>query len=362
MQQLTPAQIAALLGRVIQSGAQFYLSTCSGAQPGQAIVVEGHSALAAQAIPPGPVVLVQSGNQWLAYPPRQEAGSQRVVQNTRRRQQSPNIQPFLETFLIRIESPAAGDIHILDAHQFWDVRVVGVNAPESLTLTATKAGETSLPVPPGTTIKRGWAIVATVGEIEPDSTINANLLLRHGSNHRSGWESWPFHTNRETGAYILDPSLPYAVNVLALEGVPSGFNWTVQYTPPGEAPQVVDLDADPPARVPAGARLEVLFERTSGEELFRGTLLVKRIPSRQDARERLIFDFVPADGDGAYILDPYQHYAVRIEGVESVTGATITTTPAIGQVAAVGDAIVINLADVPDPAVAVVGSILLRKV
>jgi hypothetical protein len=63
-----------------------------------------------------------------------------------------------------------------------------------------------------------------------------------------------------------------------------------------------------------------------------------------------------------YTLDPYQHYPVRVEAVEGVTGATVTTTPAIGEVAAVGDAISITLSALPEPAVVVLGSILLRRV
>ena len=63
-----------------------------------------------------------------------------------------------------------------------------------------------------------------------------------------------------------------------------------------------------------------------------------------------------------YILSAYQHYAVRIEALEGVAGATVVTVPALGEIAAVGEAISITLSAVPDPAVAVTGSILLRRV
>jgi hypothetical protein len=63
-----------------------------------------------------------------------------------------------------------------------------------------------------------------------------------------------------------------------------------------------------------------------------------------------------------YILSAYQHYAVRIEALEGVSGATVATSPAIGDTAAVGDAISITVSELPDPVVPVVGSILLRRV
>jgi hypothetical protein len=63
-----------------------------------------------------------------------------------------------------------------------------------------------------------------------------------------------------------------------------------------------------------------------------------------------------------YTLSAYQHYAVRIEALEGVSGATVATSPAIGATASVGDAISITVSGLPDPVVPVVGSILLRRV
>jgi hypothetical protein len=63
-----------------------------------------------------------------------------------------------------------------------------------------------------------------------------------------------------------------------------------------------------------------------------------------------------------YTLDAYQHYAVRVEALEGVSGATVVTSPAIGETAAIGDPITITLSALPDPVVEVVGSILLRRV
>jgi len=63
-----------------------------------------------------------------------------------------------------------------------------------------------------------------------------------------------------------------------------------------------------------------------------------------------------------YTLSPYQHYAVRVDALEGVSGATVTVSPAIGATAAVGTAISITVSGLPDPVVPVVGSILLRRV
>jgi len=81
------------------------------------------------------------------------------------------------------------------------------------------------------------------------------------------------------------------------------------------------------------------------------------------ATESMPFRIEPAVADnGSFVLDPYQHYAVRIEALQGVSGATVAVSPAIGSVASVGEAISITLSGVPDPAVVVAGSILLRRV
>ena len=65
---------------------------------------------------------------------------------------------------------------------------------------------------------------------------------------------------------------------------------------------------------------------------------------------------------GTYTLDPYQHYAVRIEALEGVSGATVAVSPAVGEIADVGAEISITLSDITDPPEVVLGSILLRRV
>jgi hypothetical protein len=81
------------------------------------------------------------------------------------------------------------------------------------------------------------------------------------------------------------------------------------------------------------------------------------------ATESLPFRIEPAvAANETFTLDPYQHYAVRIEALEGVSGATVAVSPAVGSIAEVGSAISITLSAVPDPAVVVTGSILLRRV
>ena len=320
MQQLTPSHVAALLGRVIQSGAQFYLSTCSGAQPGQAIVVEGRSALAAQPIPPGPVVLVQSGNQWLAYPPRQEAGSQRVVQNTRRRQSPIPPQPFLETFVIRIESPEVDDLHVVDAHQFWGVKIKALEVVGGeLAFTLRKEGEEDKALAKGGTVPPDWAILARVTAVENPLALVCALLLEHKSGHRTGWEAIPFNSNQtESGSYTIVADLPYPATLLALEGVPNEFEYTLSYGESLDDTQVVDPEvlAENGVDIPANSSVFVEFEHDGSEEtpVFVGSLLLKKQGQERRILERLTCTFLATE-DGDYDIS-HQFYPVSIEGIE----------------------------------------------
>jgi hypothetical protein len=65
--------------------------------------------------------------------------------------------------------------------------------------------------------------------------------------------------------------------------------------------------------------------------------------------------------DGTYVIDPYQHYRVRIEALEGVSGATVTVSPAVGDIAEVGDAISITVSG-SESGTPVLGTILLRRV
>lgn len=70
---------------------------------------------------------------------------------------------------------------------------------------------------------------------------------------------------------------------------------------------------------------------------------------------------IEAPENTEYTIAPYQHYAVRIETVIVDGAPTVTTTPAVGEVAAVGDPISITVAD-SDPDTPLLASILLRRV
>lgn len=70
---------------------------------------------------------------------------------------------------------------------------------------------------------------------------------------------------------------------------------------------------------------------------------------------------IDSPADESYTIAPYQHYAVRVDAVEGVSGGTITTTPAIGSIAAIGDPISIAIAG-SDPSTPFLASILLRRI
>lgn len=65
--------------------------------------------------------------------------------------------------------------------------------------------------------------------------------------------------------------------------------------------------------------------------------------------------------DGTYTIDPYQHYPVRIEALEGVTGATVSVSPTVGNVAEIGDAIAITVSGSAS-GTPVLGTLLLRRV
>jgi hypothetical protein len=98
-----------------------------------------------------------------------------------------------------------------------------------------------------------------------------------------------------------------------------------------------------------------------------GGNVVSQIESAQREVVNLLsteaLDFrIEAPEETTYILSAYQHYPVRIEALLGVSGATVVTSPAIGEVAAVGEPISITVSALADPVVPVVGSILLRRV
>jgi hypothetical protein len=70
---------------------------------------------------------------------------------------------------------------------------------------------------------------------------------------------------------------------------------------------------------------------------------------------------IDAPEDTTYVLAPYQHYAVRVEALQGVTGGTVTTSPAVGDIAAIGDPISITVSG-SDSGTPCLGSILLRRI
>jgi hypothetical protein len=70
---------------------------------------------------------------------------------------------------------------------------------------------------------------------------------------------------------------------------------------------------------------------------------------------------IDAPENTTYVLDAYQHYAVRVEALEGVTGGTVSTSPALGEIAAIGTGISITVSG-SDSGTPCLGSILLRRV
>ena len=65
--------------------------------------------------------------------------------------------------------------------------------------------------------------------------------------------------------------------------------------------------------------------------------------------------------DGTYVIDPYQDYRVRIESLNGVSGATVTVSPAVGEIAEIGSAISITVSG-SESGTPVLGKISLRRV
>ena len=65
--------------------------------------------------------------------------------------------------------------------------------------------------------------------------------------------------------------------------------------------------------------------------------------------------------DGTYVIDPYQDYRVRIESLNGVSGATVTVSPAVGEIAEIGSAISITVSG-STSGTPVLGKISLRRV
>lgn len=261
--------------------------------------------------------------------------NQRTIlsRHTRPFRNTPGILGLLETFVIRIENPKVDDIHVLDPHQFWgvkvkDIRIVG----GELEFILRKEGETDKVLNKGGTVPKDWGLLVKVKALEdeelpPGSTeelkkvrvIVCSMLLEHKSGHRTGWEAIPFNSNQtESGSYTIVADLPYPATLLALEGVPSEFEYTLSYGESLDDTQVVDPEvlAENGVDIPANSSVFVEFEHDGSEEtpVFVGSLLLKKQGQERRILERLTCTFLATE-DGDYDIS-HQFYPVSIEGIE----------------------------------------------
>jgi hypothetical protein len=85
MRQLTIASIASMLGRELSQSAQFQIGNTSGGHPGQTIQINGITAICQQSIPPGQAIIVNDGQQWIAFAAIANSNNTtRIVQNRRK--------------------------------------------------------------------------------------------------------------------------------------------------------------------------------------------------------------------------------------------------------------------------------------
>jgi hypothetical protein len=118
----------------------------------------------------------------------------------------------------------------------------------------------------------------------------------------------------------------------------------------------------PVQRFPGSQRASFNAPPSQGDQ---GAILAEIEAAQRDVFNALADEAFPfrLDGqpDGTYTIDPYQHYRVRIEALEGVTGATVTVSPTVGNVAEIGDAISITVSGSAS-GTPVLGSVLLRRV
>lgn len=239
--------------------------------------------------------------------------------HTRPFRNTSGILGLLETFVIRIENPEVDDIHVLDPHQFWgvkvkDIRIVG----GELEFILRKEGETDKVVAKGGTIPKDWGLLAKVKVVSDEDALICTLLLEHKSDHKVGWEAIPFNSNEtESGSYTIVTDLPYPATLLALEGVPSEFEYTLSYGESLDNTQVVDPEvlAEDGVDIPANSSVFVEFEHDGSEEtpVFVGSLLLRKQGQERRILERLTSTFLATE-DGDYDIS-HQFYPVSIEGI-----------------------------------------------
>lgn len=212
-----------------------------------------------------------------------------------------------ETFVIRIESPEVDDIHTLDPHQFWGVKVKELEVVGGeLEFILRKEGEEDKALAKGDAVPKDWGVLAKVKVVSDEDALVCALLLEHKSGHRTGWEAIPFNSNEtESGSYTIVAGLPYPATLLALEGVPSEFSYSLS----------------PAVNAEISGPVVATFTRVQeGEASFLGSLLIKRQGQERRILERLSFKFTATgEADTEYLIDPYQYKTVRIEGVEGLS-------------------------------------------
>ncbi len=257
-----------------------------------------------------------TSNQFCAISGTARQSSQTLSSRTILRRQTmpkhtaPGILSFLETFIIRIEKPKVDDIHTLDPHQFWGVKVKDLQiVGGELEFSLTKEGEEDKLLVKGDTIPKDWGLRArvTVATEDKDALV-CSLLLEHKSGHKTGWGAIPFNSNEtESGSYTIVAALPYPATLLALEGVPSEFTYSV----------------NPAVNSEISGPVVATFTRVQeGDSSFLGSLLIKRQGQERRILERLSFQFTATgEPETEYLIDPYQHKAVRIDGVEGLSVA-----------------------------------------
>lgn len=231
----------------------------------------------------------------------------RQVVRDRRMRDDIDLTGFLETFVIRIESPEVNSVYALDPHQFWGIKIKDIQVfGGDLEFISRKSGEGDSILTNGGIIPKEGGLLARVVAATNQESIVCSILLEHKFDHKLGWEAIPFNSNEtESGSYTIVAALPYPATLLALDGVPSEFSYSL----------------NPAINAEISGPVVATFTRVQeGESSFLGSLLIKRQGQERRILERLSFKFTATgEVETEYLIDPYQHKSVKIEGVEGLS-------------------------------------------